>query len=88
MPYLVGGRTVTVVGKDLLITVAMVLQIVATITEVIVGFNHSCHKIARMEVVLVLTASGEMVIQWLQEMVTAEMVLGRERAESQVLSAN
>ncbi|HIE1230910.1 TPA: hypothetical protein ACXJUV_004510 [Serratia marcescens] len=76
------------VEKDRLITEGLALQVAVEITATIVGFSHFCQKIARMEAVPALAVFGGMVIQWLQEMVTVAMVLGRERPESSEPNAN
>ncbi|HAT2876830.1 TPA: hypothetical protein I8378_005263 [Serratia marcescens] len=84
----VDGRIEMGVEKDRLITEAPVLQVAAEITEVTAGFSHSCQKIARMAAVPALAVSGGMVIQWLQEMGTAAMALGREKPENSEPNAN
>ncbi len=84
----VDGRIEMGVEKDRLITEGLALQIAVEITAAIVGFSHFCQKIARMAAVPALAVSGGMVIQWLQEMVTAAMALDRERPESLEPSAN
>lgn len=84
----VDGRIAMGAAKDRLITEALVLQVVVEITAAIADFSHFCQKIARMAAVPAPAASGGMVIQWLQEMVTAEMALDRERPESPEPSVN
>lgn len=84
----VDGRIEMGVEKDRLITEAPVLQVAAEITAVTAGFSHSCQKTARMAAVPAPVVSGGMVIQWLQEMVTAAMVLDRERPENSEPNAN
>lgn len=76
------------VEKDRLITEDLALQVVVEITAAIADFSHFCQKIAHMAAVPALAVSGGMVIQWLQEMVTAAMALGRERPESSEPSVN
>ncbi|HAT2869651.1 TPA: hypothetical protein I8374_004151 [Serratia marcescens] len=82
------GRIAMGVEKDRLITEGLALQVAVEITATIVGFSHFCQKIARMAAVPALAVFGGMVIQWLQEMVTVAMVLGRERPESSEPNAN
>ncbi|HBL7016425.1 TPA: hypothetical protein LSH88_002608 [Serratia marcescens] len=82
------GRIAMGVEKDRLITEGLALQVAVEITAAIVGLSHFCQKIARMAAVPALAGFGGMVIQWLQEMVTAAMVLGRERPESSEPNAN
>ncbi|TBU69407.1 hypothetical protein EG355_01525 [Serratia marcescens] len=84
----VDGRIAMGVEKDRLITEGLALQAVVEITAAIVGLSHFCQKIARMAAVPALVGFGGMVIQWMQEMVTAAMVLGRERPESSEPNAN
>jgi len=84
----VDGRIAMGVEKDRLITEGLALQVAVEITATIVGFSHFCQKIARMAAVPALAVFGGMVIQWLQEMVTVAMVLGRERPESSEPNAN
>lgn len=78
----VDGRIETGVEKDHLITEALALQQGVEITVVIEDLGHSCQKIVPMVVAPVPVVSGEMGIQWLQAMVTPEMVLGLVKLEN------